>query len=112
MIRSHIDSTQECGVVLKLKRLFRLSSRSFGLGSPIGLEALSHPFSNLFIFLSLLYKAERILHFFHACLSFILSIREGSSRGVIESSHSVKFELNSIKIFFETIRQSFNQLKN
>ena len=41
MIRSHIGSTLECGVVLKLKRFSNLSSRSFGLGSPIRLEALS-----------------------------------------------------------------------
>ena len=38
MIRSHISSTQGCGVVLKLERFSYLSSRSFGLGSPIGLE--------------------------------------------------------------------------
>ena len=41
MIRSHIDSTQECGVVLKLKRFSRLSSQSFGFDYPIGLKTLS-----------------------------------------------------------------------
>ena len=41
LIRFHIGSTQECGVVLKLERLFHLLGWSFGLGSPIGLEALS-----------------------------------------------------------------------
>ena len=41
MIRSHIGSIQECGVVLKLKRFFHLSGRSFWLGSSIGLKALS-----------------------------------------------------------------------
>ena len=41
MIRSHISSTQECGVVLKLEMFSHLSSRSFGLCSPIRLEALS-----------------------------------------------------------------------
>ena len=32
---------QECGVLLKLEMFSHLSSRSFGLGSPIGLQALS-----------------------------------------------------------------------
>ena len=41
MIRSHIGSTKECGVVLKLERFSHLSGQSFGLGSLIGLEALS-----------------------------------------------------------------------
>ena len=41
MIQSHIGSTQECGVVLKLERFSHLSGRSFGLGSPIKLEVLS-----------------------------------------------------------------------
>ena len=41
VIRSHIGSTKECGMVLKLERFSNLSGRSFGLGSPIGLEALS-----------------------------------------------------------------------
>ena len=41
MIRSHIGSTQECGVVLKFERFSYLSGWSFGLGSPIGFEALS-----------------------------------------------------------------------
>ena len=41
MIRSHIGSIQECGVVLKLERFSHLLDRSFGLDSPIGLEALS-----------------------------------------------------------------------
>ena len=36
MIQSHINSTQECEVVLKLKRFSYLSNQSFGLGSPIG----------------------------------------------------------------------------
>ena len=43
MIRSHIGSTQKYGVILMLKKFSRLSNRSFGLGSPIGLESLSHP---------------------------------------------------------------------
>ena len=42
MIQSHIGSTQECGVVLKLERFSHLSGRFFGLGSPIRLEALSN----------------------------------------------------------------------
>ena len=42
MIRSHVGFTQECGVVLKLERFSHLSGQSFGLGSPIGLEALSN----------------------------------------------------------------------
>ena len=41
MIRSYIGSTQECGVVLKFEIFFHLSGQFFGLGSPIGLEALS-----------------------------------------------------------------------
>ena len=41
MIQSHIGYTQECGVVLKLERFSHLSGRSFGLGSPIGFEAIS-----------------------------------------------------------------------
>ena len=41
MIQFYIGSTQECGVVLKLERFSHLSGRSFGLGSPIGLDALS-----------------------------------------------------------------------
>ena len=41
MIRSHIDSKKECGVVLNLERFSHLSDQSFGLGSPIGLKALS-----------------------------------------------------------------------
>ena len=45
MIRSHIGSTQKCGVVLKIKRFSHLASESFGLGSPIGLEVLSSVFS-------------------------------------------------------------------
>ena len=40
MIRSHIDSTQECGVVLKLEKFSPISYRSFGLGSSIGFKAL------------------------------------------------------------------------
>ena len=40
MIRSHIDSTQVCGVVLKLERFFHLSGQSFELGYSIGLKAL------------------------------------------------------------------------
>ena len=35
------DSTQECGVILKIERFSHLSNRSFGLNSPIELEALS-----------------------------------------------------------------------
>ena len=45
MIRSHISSTQECGVILKLERFSHLSGQSFGLGSLIGLEAISLVFS-------------------------------------------------------------------
>ena len=45
MIRSHIGSTQECGMILKLERLSHILGRSFGFGSPIGLEALSLVFS-------------------------------------------------------------------
>ena len=41
MILSHIGFTQECGMVLKLKRFSYLSGQSFGFGSPIRLEALS-----------------------------------------------------------------------
>ena len=41
VIQSHIDSTQDCRVVLKLDRFSHLSSRSFRLGSQIGLEDLS-----------------------------------------------------------------------
>ena len=41
IIRSHINSTQECGMVFKLKRFAHLSDQSFGLDSPIGFEALS-----------------------------------------------------------------------
>ena len=41
LIRSHIGSAQECEVVLKLHMFSHLSGRSFGLGSLIGLEALS-----------------------------------------------------------------------
>ena len=41
MIRSHIGSTQDYRVVLKLDKISHLSCRSFGLGFPIGLEALS-----------------------------------------------------------------------
>ena len=41
MIRSHIGSTQECGVVLKLERFSHLSGLSFGLGPLIRLKALS-----------------------------------------------------------------------
>ena len=44
MIRSHIGSTQECGIVLKLERFSHLSGRSFGLGSPVVFEALSGRF--------------------------------------------------------------------
>ena len=35
MIRSHIGSTQECGVVLKFERFSHLSDRSFRLGFSI-----------------------------------------------------------------------------
>ena len=41
MIRSHIGSTQECGVILKLERFSNLSNRFFGLDSPIGLRYVS-----------------------------------------------------------------------
>ena len=41
MIRSHIGSTQECGVVLKLDGFSHLIGWSFGLGSSIRLEYLS-----------------------------------------------------------------------
>ena len=40
MIRSHIGSTQECGVVLKLQSFSHLSGQSLRLGFWIGLEAL------------------------------------------------------------------------
>ena len=40
VIRSHIGSTQERGVVLKPKRFSHLLGQSFGLGSSIRLEAL------------------------------------------------------------------------
>ena len=40
MIRSHIGSTRDCGMVLKIERFSHLSNRSFGLGSPIGLGYL------------------------------------------------------------------------
>ena len=40
LIRCHIGSTQECGVVLKLEMFSYLSIRYFRLGSPIGLEVL------------------------------------------------------------------------
>ena len=43
MIRSHISSIKEYGVVLE--RFFHLSGRSFGLGSSIGLGYLSLVFS-------------------------------------------------------------------
>ena len=36
MIQFHIGSTRDCKVVLKLKRFFHLSGRSFGLDSLIG----------------------------------------------------------------------------
>ena len=42
MIRSHIGSTQEYRVILKLEKFSHLLGRSFGLGSLIGLEALSN----------------------------------------------------------------------
>ena len=42
MIRSHIGSTKDCGVVLKLVRFFHLSDQSFGLSSPIRLGYLSN----------------------------------------------------------------------
>ena len=41
MIRSHIGSTQEYVVIHKLERFSHLLGWSFGLGSLIGLEALS-----------------------------------------------------------------------
>ena len=41
MIQSHIGSTRDCGVGLKLERFSHLSDRSFGLGSPIRLGYLS-----------------------------------------------------------------------
>ena len=40
MIRSHISSIQECGVILKLERFSHLSDWSFGLSYSIGLETL------------------------------------------------------------------------
>ena len=42
IIRSHIGSIQECGVLLKLERFSHLLGQSFVLGSPIGLEDLSN----------------------------------------------------------------------
>ena len=44
MIRSYTSSTQECGVVLKLKRFSHLSSRSFGLDFPIALSLSDQSF--------------------------------------------------------------------
>ena len=41
LIRSHIGSIRNCGVVLKIEEFSHLSSRSFGLDSPIGLGYLS-----------------------------------------------------------------------
>ena len=41
LIRSHIGYTQECKVVLKLKRFSHLLGGSFEFGSSIGLDALS-----------------------------------------------------------------------
>ena len=41
MIRFHISSIRNYGVVLKLERFSHLSDRSFGLGFPIGLRYLS-----------------------------------------------------------------------
>ena len=41
MIQSYIGFTQEYEVILKLERFFHILGRSFGLGSPIRLEALS-----------------------------------------------------------------------
>ena len=46
MIRYHIDSIQECGVVLKLGMFSQLSDRSFELGSLIGLDVLSRSLSS------------------------------------------------------------------
>ena len=43
MIRSHIGSTQECEVTLKLERFSYLSGQSFGLNFPIKNKALSVP---------------------------------------------------------------------
>ena len=53
MIRSRIDSTQECGVVLKFDAFSDLSGLSFGLGSSIRLEALSPPLPGCHAFLKL-----------------------------------------------------------
>ena len=41
MIRSHIGSTQKCGVVFKIEGFSYLLDRSFGLSSSIELETLS-----------------------------------------------------------------------
>ena len=49
MIRSYIGFTQECEVVLKLERFSDLSGRSFGLNSPIRLEALSHMVHHVYL---------------------------------------------------------------
>ena len=40
-MQSHISSTRNYGVVVKLERFSHLSGRSFGLSSPIGLGYLS-----------------------------------------------------------------------
>ena len=45
IIQSHIGSTQECEVILKLEKFSHLSGWSFGLGYLIGLEDLSLVFS-------------------------------------------------------------------
>ena len=42
MIRSHIDSTRNCGVEIKLEEFSHRSDRSFRLGSPIELRYLSN----------------------------------------------------------------------
>ena len=56
MIRSHISSTQECGMVLKFERFSHLLGRSFGVGSPIGLEVLSEGHvQNMLIFKKIKY---------------------------------------------------------
>ena len=41
MIRSYINSTQNCGVVLKLEMFSHLLDRSFGLSSFVGFGYLS-----------------------------------------------------------------------
>ena len=65
MIRPYIGFTQECGMVFKLERFFHLSGRYFGLGSLIGLEALSlmiGPYIGFTQECGIVFKLERFSH--------------------------------------------------